>query len=301
MPAVTVVVPVRDGAATLRRCLDGLAAQTLDERSLEVVVVDNGSTDGSAALAAAHDRVDRVVHEAQPGSYAARNAGIRVARGDVLAFTDADCRPDPDWLAEGLIALDGVHAVGGHVEPVLPAAPNPWARYDAALYLDQAAHVARDGFAATANLLLRREVVQRVGPFDAHLRSGGDVEMGHRLRHAGFVLAHAPRAVVHHDVRTTARGTWALHRRLGAGWTDLARRGLHRPGLRDPAVWLPLGAVVDAVAARAGTGDGTADGTADGEPAHVGTAGAPGVLRRRHLAPVHGLATLARVTGKLRG
>lgn len=276
-PAATVIVPVRNGARTLGRCLDGLAAQA-DGATFEVVVVDNASTDASAAIARAHKLVDLVVREERAGSYAARNAGIAVATAPVLAFLDADCMPRPGWLAAGLAALaEGLDAVGGRIAPRPSAAPSAWERYDRALYLDQRRLVAEQGFAATANLLVRAAVVQALGGFDATLRSSGDLEFGHRLSAGGYRLGYAPAAVVEHEPRRTAAGTWRLHRRLGAGWAALARRGLRPRGLRDPALWLPLGAVVDAVAA-------------DGPP-----------LRRRRLAPVHALATLARVTGRLTG
>ncbi len=273
---VTVVVPVRDGARSLGACLTALGRQV--GPSHEVIVVDNGSTDGSDALAAAHPAVSQVVHEPRRGSYAARNAGIAAARGDVLAFTDADGVPASDWLARGVEAIDaGADLVGGAVVALTGPRPTMWSRYDAALYLDQEEHVVHQGFAATVNLLARREVVDRIGGFDASLRSSGDLEWCRRARAAGFRLVYAPDAVVAHPTRRTARATWRLHRRLGAGWRVLADRGDWPAGLDDPAVRIPLGRVVEDLAA-------------DGPPA-----------RRRQVAHVHALAMAARVVGKLTG
>jgi glycosyltransferase involved in cell wall biosynthesis len=273
--SVSVIIPVRNAASTLSACLDGVATQVgVEDVEVEVVVVDNGSTDGSGDLARAHPVVTRVVVESRPGSYAARNAGLAAASGQLLAFTDADTVPQAGWLAAARARMDdGADAVGGAIEPVRSAAPTVWERYDTALYLDQRSFVERDGFAATANLVVRRDVLDAVGAFDATLRSSGDLEFGRRLTAAGYRLVYAPDALVLHTPRRTARDTWKLHRRLGAGWRALGRRGADGPA--DPT--LPLGAVVDAVAA-------------DGPP-----------LRRRQLVGVHALATVARAVGRATG
>jgi glycosyltransferase involved in cell wall biosynthesis len=236
---VTVVVPVRDGGAVLGGCLDALAAQR-DAPAFEVVVVDNGSRDTTAALAAAHPVVTRTVHEPRRGSYAARNAGVAASTGDVLAFTDADCRPDPCWLNRGVDALHEADLVGGAVRAVLSARPGVWERYDRATYLDQQRAVEDEGYAATANLLVRAEVFTRVGPFDPRLASSGDLEWGQRATAAGWRLVHAPDAVVHHLPRVTARDTWRLNRRLGAGWRQLAGDGRRPSVWREPALRVPL-------------------------------------------------------------
>lgn len=276
-PVVSVIVPVLDSARTLGECLDALALQRV-AGPVEVLVVDNGSTDGSRELAAAHPAVDRVLDEPRRGSYAARNAGVAAASAPVLAFTDADCVPEPGWLAAALAVLgreaDPADLVGGAIVPIASTSPSVWERYDRATYLDQAALV-EQGFAATANLLLRRAVLDAVGPFDASLRSSGDLELGLRATDAGFSLRYAPDARVGHRPRATARQTWRLHRRLGAGWRDLADRGLRPSAGRDEAMREPLGRIIDLLAA-------------DGQP-----------LRRRQVAHVHALAQAARWVGWL--
>jgi glycosyltransferase involved in cell wall biosynthesis len=271
---VSIVVPVRDGAAVLDHCLDALAGQE-DAPPSEVIVVDNGSRDATAELANQHPIVDRVVVELRPGSYAARNAGIAEAKGAVLAFTDADCRPEGRWLAEGIAALDKGDLVGGDVIPCGSPSPTIWERYDRAQYLRQGDSVAKEGFAATANLFVAARVIERIGPFDAGLRSGGDFDLCKRAAASGFRLVHAPAARVHHLPRSTAAGTWALHRRLGAGWADLALRGERPTAWRDPAMWPALGVVTE-LAAQQGPR-----------------------LRRRHLLLPHIVAITGRWLGRL--
>ncbi|MEM8761253.1 MAG: glycosyltransferase family A protein, partial [Pseudomonadota bacterium] len=104
-PGISVIIPVFNDAGGLARCLDALARQT-DAAPFEVIVVDNGSDPplDPATLPALPSL--RLIRETAPGSYAARNAGIAAARAAILAFTDADCRPRPDWLAAGHAAID---------------------------------------------------------------------------------------------------------------------------------------------------------------------------------------------------
>ena len=246
-PALSVVVPVRNGEHSLPGLLDALAAQTVG--ALEVLVVDNNSTDGTAALAAAHPVVTEVLTETRPGSYAARNAGLARATGDVVLFTDADCRPAPGWAA----ALAGAVRAP---EPALAAgpvvlgtdSPTPWRRvwgaYDRAMYLDQERSVGELGAAATANLAVRREVLLAQGGFDGSLASGGDHAFTSAAVAAGHQLVYVPEAVVHHPPRDTLSETWKLWRRLGGGYEDLVGRG-EWPQLlrRDPVLREPFASV----------------------------------------------------------
>lgn len=275
-PVLTVVVPVRDAASSIGACLDAIGSQA-GAPEWELIVVDNGSRDGTDRLATAHPAVSRVVREPRPGSYAARNAGIAVARGTVLAFTDADCVPDPVWLSAAAKSLEtGADLVGGAVVPLRSPTPTLWERYDRATYLDQARYV-EWGFAATANLHVRRAVFDAIGPFDGALRSGGDVEFSRRAVAAGFRLDYQGEALVAHRPRTTMNETWRLHRRLGAGWRALAHAGKWPAIRHDPSMWLRLGVAAEAIAA-------------DGPR-----------VRRRRLVGVHAVVVAARWTGRLTG
>jgi GT2 family glycosyltransferase len=240
---VSVVVPVRNGARTLPACLDALGRQEpIADVTVEVIVVDNGSTDASREIARKHPAVTRVVTEPRTGSYAARNAGLAVAAGDLIAFTDADCIPAPDWLRRGIDEVcRGLDLVAGHVSPRVREEPSLWERFDAGHHVDQRKYVEILGFGATANLFVRRHVLDGVGMFDAAMASGGDLELCRRAVAAGFELAYAPYAVVTHGTRRTALETWRLHRRLGAGLRQLHRRGLHPSWWRDDQMVLPLG------------------------------------------------------------
>src|SRR5690606_31008932 len=103
-PRVSVIVPVRDDVEGLSRCVAALQAQDYPTDRFEVVVIDNGSIRDLRPVVPDEPRF-RLVREDRPGSYVARNAGVAVATGEVLAFTDADCRPRADWLSQGVAAL----------------------------------------------------------------------------------------------------------------------------------------------------------------------------------------------------
>jgi cellulose synthase/poly-beta-1,6-N-acetylglucosamine synthase-like glycosyltransferase len=104
LPVVTVIVPVLDGLDLLVRCVRALLDQDYPAELLEIVVADNGSAVDPAPHLPRDPRLT-VVHEPTPGSYAARNAALLVAKGEVLAFTDADCLPDRSWVREAVAAL----------------------------------------------------------------------------------------------------------------------------------------------------------------------------------------------------
>src|SRR5688572_1543548 len=131
---VSVIIPVYNDRARLQTCLDALHRQTYPAERYEVIVVDNGSREPLDDLMQTYPRA-RLEHEAQPGSYAARNRGIACARGEILVFTDADCVPAAQWLDCGVRALSAspnCGYVGGRVEPFLhdPDAPTATELYE---------------------------------------------------------------------------------------------------------------------------------------------------------------------------
>ncbi|MGH2795027.1 MAG: glycosyltransferase family 2 protein [Actinomycetota bacterium] len=274
-PRVSVIMPVLNESRRITACLDAIAGQQ-GAPPYELIVVDNGSRDGTPDLVRSHASRARLEVETERGPYAARNTGIAAALGEIVALTDADCVPDRRWLAEGVAAVDaGGDLVGGRVVQMASDDPTVWERYDRATYLDQQLYIRIEGFAATANLFVRSDVFRDVGVFVPRLTASGDNEFCRRATKAGYRLVYAPDARVRHHPRRTFRDTWALHRKLGMGFSELARYGVRPKPWRDGAMLLSLGKVVDQVAA-------------DGPP-----------LRRRQLGPVHAVVLAARWVGRL--
>ena len=231
-PRVTVIVPALDAARTIGETLAGLAEQDLGE-AFEVIVVDNGSTDATAEIARAAPLGARVLCKERDRAGTARNLGAAEARGGVLAFTDADCRPEPGWLREGLAAIAAADIVQGGVRPFSEA---PRAPFDRTLWVTD-----DHGLFETANLLVRRELFEAVGGFedwstatDLAVPFGEDTWFGWRARRAGARVAFAPTAVVEHAVFARGVREFAQERRRAAQFPALVAR---IPELRESLLY----------------------------------------------------------------
>jgi GT2 family glycosyltransferase len=217
-PAISVVVPVRDGAGSLSALLSSLADQTLPADRFEVVVVDNGSRDDQPA-ARARRAGAVVIRESWANRARARNVGIAAAAAPLIAFTDGDCRVAPGWLAGLLACLEDAPLVAGPVVVDAHVRPGRCERLEGLWRFDQETHVRDRGWAASANLAARRDVLEAIGGFDpAYLQIGEDVDLCLRARSAGHELAYCPAAIVHHDPETRLRPI--LERAFRHGWSS---------------------------------------------------------------------------------
>ena len=205
-PRVSVVVCAHNAAATLRECLDGISA--LRYPAYDVLVVDDGSTDDTAAIAGAYDV--RLIRTPNRGLGAARNAGLHAATGEIVAYLDADAYPDPDWLTYfGAAFLDSDHAgVGGpNLSP-----PTDSARARAVAYAPGGPiHVLLSDHEAEhipgCNMAFRKACLDAIGGFDEQFRiAGDDVDICWRIQERGWTLGFTPSAVVWHHRRGTVRG-----------------------------------------------------------------------------------------------
>lgn len=202
-PVCTVIVPVYNHWPLVPDLLKCLQTQIVSQDDFEVILVDNGSTEFTPPESMAPNV--RILHCETPGSYAARNVGVVAARGDWLAFTDADCRPAPQWLAallERSRQSEGSVLLAGSVEMYTESAqPNAYEIYDLVRGIPQEHYVRRRGYAATANLLAPKAVVEKLGMFDATRYSGGDADLCQRARELGYPLVYVSEAVVYHPAR----------------------------------------------------------------------------------------------------
>ena len=236
-PTVSVIVPAHNAARRLPRLFAALAAQTVDPRTFEVLVVDDASTDETASVVARSGAARLLRTAVSGGSYVARNLAIEEARGEVLAFTDTDCVPARDWIAAGLGALEGADIVAGHVDIPLGERPSAATLLDVARrHIDQEHRVTEYGFGATANLWMRRELIDRVGRFRDDLISGGDAEFGHRATATGATIAYAAGVLVTHPPRSEAKDLLRKQLRLGFGAAQ--RRGLLESAPHAHRMWM---------------------------------------------------------------
>lgn len=193
-PFVSIVMPARNEEAHIGKALASIAAVDYPRSRIEVIVVDNGSSDATARIAQAHGA--RVLSSSARTVGQVRNAGAAIATGDIIAFVDADCIVPADWLRAGTAALasQGIGAVGndrcrapadaGWIERAWAGAPPAQAVTVPAL--------------ATSSFIVRRELFERLGGFDMRLGAGEDDDLSARIRRAGYTLLALPACTVSH-------------------------------------------------------------------------------------------------------
>jgi GT2 family glycosyltransferase len=216
---------VRNAERTLADCLGSLLRSEFPAERREILVVDNGSTDRTAQVAA--EFPVRVVSEPRPGLSHARNRGIEESDGELIAFTDADCMVTGRWLAELVAPFDedGAAVTAGRTVSFPPRTPAERyvARRRTAFVEWSEPHPLP--WIQFANAAVRREVFERVGPFDPHFLGGSeDIDMCWRVFQAGFQVSRRPKAIVLHRHRTSARGLFRQHFGYGRGQARLVRK-----------------------------------------------------------------------------
>ena len=240
---VSVVVPTCRRNELLRRCLAALAAQRMSPEQYEIVVADDAANrdtrqqvDDFAERCGAAVRY--VAVGPRHGPAAARNCGWRTARGEIIAFTDDDCIPQPDWLQRGVEALVEADAAAGRVFVPLPPTPTDYER--------DCAGLARGEF-VTASCFCRRGALEAVGGFDERFTAAWreDSDLQFSLLEQGFRIAAAPQAVVVHPVRPAPWGISLAQQRKACFNTLLYKkhRLLYRQRIaRKPPSYYAIGA-----------------------------------------------------------
>ena len=236
-PKISVVVCTYNGAATLDDCLQGIAR--LRYPNHEVLVVDDGSTDGSAALARKHGV--RVISTPNRGLSSARNTGAAHTDGDVIAYIDDDATPDPDWLTYLARGFEQSEVTGAGGPNVLPpgsgsvatcVANAPGGPTHVLLNDTDAEHL------PGCNLAVRRSAFDAIGGFDERFRvAGDDVDLCWRLLDAGGRLAFCPGAVVEHRRRDSVRGYLRQQRGYGRAEALLERKWPERYSASGQIDW----------------------------------------------------------------
>jgi glycosyltransferase involved in cell wall biosynthesis len=226
-PFVSVIIPVLNNAESLQYCLEALENQTYPKGLYDVVVIDNGSEENIDELVQSCIH-SKITYESKPGPYAARNKGLSIANGEVIAFTDSDCRPLPDWIENGvanLLEFPNCALVAGKIEISFkdPLKPTAIELLESIGSLKQKDNVDNDNYGATANLFTFRKVIDHVGTFNEKLKSAGDIEWGQRAYSSGYKLIYADDTIVTHTARHSFGQFYKRQIRCVGGLHDLKK------------------------------------------------------------------------------
>lgn len=230
-PFVSVIIPVFNDVDGLKLCLAALAEQTYGQSNYEVIVVDNGSEEPELVRSVV-EPAGVFTQEPQPGSYAARNKGVALAKGEIVAFTDADCIPAADWIEKGvqrLLSVPNCGLVAGNIEIFPRDAQSPTAveLFEMATAFPQEHHLNTLKYGATANLFTFASVLAQVGPFNQTLKSGGDLDWGRRVYAQGYQQIYGADVQVAHPARRSFQQMRQKSVRLAGGHYDLLSRNLY--------------------------------------------------------------------------
>jgi glycosyltransferase AglE len=198
---VSVIVPVRNGKKTIEKLIGALLAQDYPKNIIQIIIVDNGSQDCTREIV---KRYAVILTEENKiySSYAARNKGLSLAQGEIIAFTDADCIPEKNWISEGVRALEEESAdmAGGRINFIFSARKSAAEYFDSTRFMNNERYIKNKQGAVTANLFVRVSVFNQVGLFP-EVQSGGDAQWTSKALKDGFSLVYAPLAIVHHPAR----------------------------------------------------------------------------------------------------
>ncbi len=224
---VSVIVPTYNHWEVLKLCINALEKQSYPKEFFEVIVVNNDkNTLAPPDLVMPSNFV--LLDEEKPGSYTARNKGIQYAKGEIIAFTDADCIPDKDWIKNAVRQLEcGSDRVAGRIEIVFQNGKLNWLEVFEKVYAFNQDMNAKNGVSVTANLVTWKKYFEEIGLFDDRLMSGGDFDWNDRATQKGIGIDYADNVLVLHPPRSSSKDFFKKIRRTTGGLYKL-KEGNHR-------------------------------------------------------------------------
>lgn len=201
--SISIIIPTYKDWDRLKICIEALENQSINYSKYEIIIINNhpGSRPDYNLFELAPNI--QLIEESKPGSYAARNAGLKIAKGEIIAFTDSDCIPDKDWLLNAKKTLDNVDYIqllGGEIIISKSEKPNIFELHDSLFAFKQNEYV-RNGYSVTANLFVKKRVFDEIGGFDDSVKSSGDKYFCFKAKERGFNIGYSELAIVEHPAR----------------------------------------------------------------------------------------------------
>ena len=202
---VSIIIPTYNDWRRLSLCLAALSGQTYPKEKFEVILINNNPNDSIPAGFSLPDGY-KIITEMKPGSYAARNAGLNMAKGQIIGFTDSDCIPDADWIKNAILHFQANKSccrIAGKVVVFPKTSKYTMAeKYDKLYAFRQQRYVANSGTCVTANMFSYKSVFDAVGLFDENQLSWGDLNWGTEAQKAGYPIEYVDNVVVNHPARS---------------------------------------------------------------------------------------------------
>lgn len=222
---VSVIVPVYNDLR-IKDCIASLLRQDLPDEQYEIIVVDNGSD--ASVKEIIHNFPVHYEEEEARGSYFARNRGLKVARGEIAAFIDADCVADSAWLSSLVSCFDDA-SVGGVGGKILKSPAETWVQQAAEDLADQQMTLQSlpflpHSYIVTANAAYRMSILRELEYFDTKFQSGGDVDMAQQVQNRGYRIITMPDAIVYHAPRRKLREYYKQYFGYAVGHTLLFKK-----------------------------------------------------------------------------
>ena len=203
---VSIIIPTYKDWARLRLCLAALANQTYPVHLFEVLVVNNDPDEDRPPADFWLPENARVLSEKKPGSYAARNAALQAAKGEIIGFTDSDCIPDKDWIKNAVAYLrenKSCSRIAGHIAIFSKLSRATFSeKYEKVYGFQQKLYVEKYKYGATGNMFTYKNIFDTVGLFDEKLFSSGDFAWGKKAHLAGYAVHYVENVVVKHPARS---------------------------------------------------------------------------------------------------
>ena len=221
---LSIIIPHKNDSQRLSKCLEALNNQNYPRDLYEIIVIDNGSNkkhkESLELFVSKYDIV--LLDEKKEGSYSARNTGLRNSKGNYIAFTDADCIPNFDWIRKG---LKGFHhnkkcgLLGGNIKLYYKKInkPNIYEIHETLFGYKQSKYIDKFKFAATANVFTSMKIINDVGNFNEDMFSSGDREWGVRVHESGYKIVYDEEVIIKHPARNSFKQLLKKRKRTAGG------------------------------------------------------------------------------------